>query len=337
MDTQEKRGVNLVTLTFDLIKRQQEHKEATGDFTLLLSSIQTACKFISSKVRKAGLANLYGLAGNTNTTGDIVKKLDLVSNEVFINTLKNSLQVCALLSEEEKEPIFVDPEGKYVVAFDPLDGSSNIDANVTIGSIFGIWKRKSPVGEVQKEDIMQKGSELITAGFCVYGSSTQMIICIDKVVNGYTLDPSLGEFILTHPTIKIPDSHPIYSINEGNAGLWDEAITTYVKSKKNPSKGGKTYSLRYIGSMVGDVNRTLMYGGIFMYPADSKSPEGKLRLLYECAPMAYIIQNAGGKATTGTINILDIVPKNIHQRSSIIIGSYKDVEEVEKLYDSKKL
>jgi fructose-1,6-bisphosphatase I len=336
METHKKQGVDLITLTFDLIKRQQEHKEATGDFTLLLVSIQTACKFISSKVRKAGLANLYGLAGNTNTTGDVVKKLDVLSNEVFINTLKNSKQVCAILSEEEKDPIFVDPEGKYVVAFDPLDGSSNIDANVTIGSIFGIWKRLSPVGEVQKEDLMQKGNELISAGFCVYGSSTQMIICIDKVVNGYTLDPSLGEFILTHPSIKMPISHPIYSINEGNAAIWDETITNYVKSKKNPPKGEKTYSLRYIGSMVGDVNRTLMYGGIFMYPADIKSPEGKLRLLYECAPMAYIIQNAGGKATTGTMNILDIMPKNIHQRAPIIIGSIKDVEEVEELYDSIK-
>jgi len=329
------RKVNLITLTFDMIQRQQEHKEATGDFTLLLSSIQTACKFISTKVRKAGLANLYGLAGNMNSTGDVVKKLDVLSNDVFINVLKNSKQVCALLSEEEKEPIYVDKEGKYVVAFDPLDGSSNIDANVTIGSIFGIWKRKSPIGEeVKNEDLLQKGSELITAGFCVYGSSTQMIIAIDKVVNGYTLDPSLGEFILTHPNLKIPETNPIYSINEGNSSAWDETISFYVKSKKNPPKGGKTYSLRYIGSMVGDINRTLMYGGIFMYPSDSKAPEGKLRLLYECAPMSYIITLAGGKATTGKMNILDITPTNIHQRSSIIIGSLKDVEEVEKMYDS---
>jgi len=332
MDTKQKKSTNLRTLTFDLIQSQKQHKEATGDMTLLLSSIQTACKFISSKVRKAGIANIYGLAGNINITGDAQKKLDVISNEVFINVLKNSRQVCAILSEEETEPIYVDEDGKYIVAFDPLDGSSNIDANVTIGSIFGIWKRKSPFGEVQQEDLMQKGSELISAGYCLYGSSTQMILCIDNIVNGYTLDPLLGEFILTHPALKIPDTHPIYSINEGNSSVWDDSITAYVQSKKNPPNGGKTYSLRYIGSMVGDLNRTLMYGGIFLYPSDSKSPEGKLRLLYECAPMAFIVETAGGRATTGKVNILDIQPKSIHQRTSIVIGSKIDVEDVEKFF-----
>ncbi len=202
---------------------------------------------------------------------------------------------------------------------------------LTIGSIFGIFKR---TGEAfNKDDLLQKGENLIAAGYCVYGSSTQLILCIDKVINGYTLDPSLGEFVLTHPNLKIPKSHAIYSINEGNAAHWDEAITKYVHSKKFPEKGKKAYSLRYIGSMVADVHRTLLYGGIFMYPTDTKSPNGKLRLIYECNPMSYIIEAAGGRATTGKERILSLAPKTIHQRCGVIMGSPDDVEEVEKLYE----
>jgi fructose-1,6-bisphosphatase I len=325
------KNTDLITLTFHLMETQKEHKEATGDFTLLLSSIQTACKFISSKVRKAGLANLYGLSGASNTSGDVQKKLDVLANEVFVNSLKSSRQVCILSSEEEDEVIYGTEDGKYILAFDPLDGSSNIDANVTIGSIFGIWKRISQ-DKPNLSDVLQKGENLVAAGYCVYGSSTQLITCIDKVVNGYTLDPSLGEFILTHPNLKCPKRHAIYSINEGNSIYWDNAISEYVKSKKNPPKGGKIYSLRYVGSMVADVHRTLLYGGIFMYPKDSKAPEGKLRLLYECNPMAYVIENAGGKATTGKQRVLEIQPDAIHQRCPIILGSKEDVEDVEKLY-----
>lgn len=326
-------NTNLTTLTFHTIETQKEHKEAKGDFTLLFSSIQTACKFISSKVRKAGMANLYGTAGNVNTTGDVQKKLDVLANEVFINSLKSSAQVCVILSEEEDQPIYVDSPGKYIVAFDPLDGSSNIDANVTIGSIFGIWKRKS-MDKISEVDILQKGEDLVASGYCVYGSSTQLITCIDGLVNGYTLDPSLGEFILTHPKITIKPNHPIYSINEGNAKLWDAAITDYVKSKKFPEKGTSSYSLRYIGSMVADVHRTLLYGGIFMYPADTKNPDGKLRLMYECNPLSYIIECAGGKSTTGRLRILDIQPTKIHQKCPVIMGSKKDVEDVENFYSS---
>lgn len=325
---------NPKTLTFHLSEFQQQHREATGDFTLLLSSIQTACKFISSKVRKAGIANLYGSNtgsnGSTiNVTGDIQKKLDVICNEVFINALKNSKKVLAILSEEEDDPIFIDDQGKYIVSFDPLDGSSNVDANVTIGSIFGIWKAQS---ENPKEKLLFPGNQLIAAGYCVYGSATQLILCIDENVNGYTLDPSLGEFIFTHPNLKIPKSNPIYSINEGNAANWDEKVTKYVHSKKFPEKGKKGYSLRYIGSMVADVHRTLLYGGIFMYPADAKSPSGKLRLMYECSPLSYIIENAGGKASNGKMRILDIVPKEAHERCPVFLGSYDDVTEVEELY-----
>jgi fructose-1,6-bisphosphatase I len=323
---------NLVTLTFHMIESQKHHKEAKGDFTLLLSSIQTACKFISSKVRKAGMANLYGISGNVNITGDVQKKLDVLANEVFINSLKSSNQVCVILSEEEDEPIIIDEAAKYIVAFDPLDGSSNIDANVTIGSIFGIWKKQGE--KFEKSDLLQRGDNLVASGYCVYGSSTQMIICIDNIVHGYTLDPNLGEFILTHPNIKIPETNPIYSINEGNSALWDSQITEYIKSKKYPPKGKKTYSLRYIGSMVADVHRTLLYGGIFMYPADSKNSEGKLRLMYECNPLSLIIESSGGRASTGKKRIMDVQPTDIHQRCPVIMGSIKDVEELENLYNS---
>jgi fructose-1,6-bisphosphatase I len=236
MDINKKNSfTNPLTMTFHLIESQKHHKEAKGDFTLLLNSIQTACKYISSKVRKAGMANLYGTVGATNITGDVQKKLDVLANEVFINALKSSNECCVILSEEEEEPRILIEDAKYIVAFDPLDGSSNIDANVTIGSIFGIWKRKGD--KLQDSDMLQTGDDLIASGYCVYGSSTQLITCLDKVVNGYTLDPSLGEFILTHPNIKIPETNPIYSINEGNASLWDKQISEYVLSKKNPPKG----------------------------------------------------------------------------------------------------
>ena len=328
-----KTNTNLVTLTFQTIQTQQHHEVAKGDFTLLLSSIQTACKFISSKVRKAGMANLYGTAGGLNVTGDVQKKLDILANEVFINSLKSSQQVSVILSEEEEKPIIVDEEAKYIVSIDPLDGSSNIDANVTIGSIFGIWRKSE--NKLDPSHLLQKGTDLIASGYCVYGSSTQLITCIDKVVNGYTLDPSLGEFILTHPDLKMPENTPTYSINEGNSIYWDESITEFVKRKKGFT-GKKPYSLRYIGSMVADVHRTLLYGGIFMYPADSKSTEGKLRLMYECNPLSFIIETAGGKASTGKERILMIQQNDTHQRCSAIIGNAKDVEEIEELYSKNK-
>jgi fructose-1,6-bisphosphatase I len=328
-----------MTLTRYLINSQQAHPEATGDFTLLLTSIQTACKFISSKVRKAGIANLYGTAGGAqNCSGDTQKKLDVLANEVFINVLKSSSKTCILASEEDDEPIEVciDNQGKYVVSFDPLDGSSNIDANVSIGSIWGIWKKVSTGPTGTMEDLLQSGDALIAAGYCLYGTSTQIVIALAQgPVNGFTLDPSIGEFILTHPDIRIPERGAYYSINEGNASAWEEPITKYVHSKKFPEKGQKGYSLRYIGSMVADVHRTLLYGGIFLYPADKKSPSGKLRVLYEVFPMAYIVERAGGKATDGRKRVLEHQPKKVHERLGIILGSAEDVNDVEKLFASQ--
>jgi fructose-1,6-bisphosphatase I len=335
--TDQLTGSDVLTLTRHLIQQQQHHPEATGDFTILLTSIQLACKYISAKVRRAGLVNIHGIAGGAeNSTGDVQKKLDVISNEVFINAVKNSGKVCALASEEEENAYLLNiPGAKYVVTFDPLDGSSNIDANVSIGSIFGIWRRTSPAdGPGTKEDLLQKGTAMIAAGYCVYGSSTELVLALGKEVNCYTLDPTLGEFILTRMNIRVKDRHTIYSINEGNTANWDEATTKYVHDKKFPSKesGLKVYSLRYVGSMVSDVHRTLVYGGIFMYPTDKKTPGGKLRILYECFPMSYVMEMAGGRAFSGTGRILEIQPTDIHGKCGVIIGSKDDVLDVEKLY-----
>lgn len=325
---------DIITLTRHLIIDQQFHKQATGDFTMLLSSIQLACKFISSQVRKAGITNLYGLVGNVNTSGDSQKKLDVLSNEVFVNSLKSSHKCCVMASEEEEHMIEVDikEQGKYVVAFDPLDGSSNIDANVSIGTIFGIWKRKSEGPKVDIGDVLQKGTDLVAAGYCVYGSATILVLCTEKKVDGYTLDPSLGEFILTHPNMKTPKRGNIYSINEGNASAWDEPIAKYVQDKKFPLEGKKPYSLRYVGSMVADIHRTILYGGIFLYPGDKKSPQGKLRLLYEGFPIAFIIEASGGKAIDGHKRLLEVECKELHGRSGVIMGSSDDVDDVEEYY-----
>ncbi|EGR33939.1 hypothetical protein IMG5_030200 [Ichthyophthirius multifiliis] len=330
---------NIFTLTRNLVYEQQQIKEASGDFTFLISSIQTACKFISSKVKKAGIAKLYGQAGIENTSGDSVKKLDVLSNEVFINSLRSSGKCCILASEEEEKHIEIDikQQGKYVVCFDPLDGSSNIDANVSIGSIFGIWKRVSDQSEpADIEDILQSGRQIVAAGYCLYGSSTQFVISTGNGVNGYTLDPSLGEFVLTHPNIQVRPRGNIYSINEGNSLYWDDATKNYIKSIKQPSDGNSPYSLRYIGSMVADIHRTILYGGIFLYPTDKKNKQGKLRVLYETLPMAFIIEKAGGKAITGDGNVLDIKPKKIHERCGIICGSFDDVNDCEKFYLADK-
>eukprot|EP00761_Pharyngomonas_kirbyi_P011678 gb/GECH01011704.1/.p1 GENE.gb/GECH01011704.1/~~gb/GECH01011704.1/.p1 ORF type:complete len:331 (+),score=82.99 gb/GECH01011704.1/:1-993(+) len=322
-----------ITLTRHVLAEQRKHKEAQGDLTILLSSIQLACKAISSAVRKAGISNLYGLAGSTNVQGEEVKKLDLLANENFINALSFSEKVCLMASEENEEPVTVSGHlcGKYSCVFDPLDGSSNIDAAVPVGSIFGIYKQVDEKGQDVK-NVLQPGKKLVAAGYSMYGSSTMMVISTGNGVNGFTLDPSIGEFILTHPNIRIPKQGKIYSCNEGNATSWDEPTQKYIQVKKNPPDGGKPYSLRYVGSMVADVHRTLLYGGIFMYPADKKSPNGKLRLLYECNPMAFLVEQAGGKASTGKQDILSLEPEKVHQRCPCILGSPEDVDEILSYY-----
>merc|ERR1712168_336716 len=295
-----------MTLTRYVIQEQQKYPDATGELTQLLNAMLTAIEAVSTAVRKAGLANLYGMTGSSNVQGEEVKKLDDIANDLFINMLRSSFTTCVLVTEENQDAIIVEgpQQGKYVVCFDPLDGSSNIDCLVSIGSIFAIYKRESTAPD-----------------------ANMVVLSTGHGVNGFQLDPSIGEFILTEPNIRIKPRGKIYSINEGYDKFWDEPTRRYIQSKKYP-KSGKPYGARYIGSMVADVHRTLVYGGIFSYPATSEAPKGKLRLLYECNPMAYIIEQAGGKATTGKQRILGIVPEAIHQRVPIYLGSPDDVDDL---------
>jgi len=297
-----------------------------------LHSIEIASKFVSSKVRAAGIFNLYGAEGGTNASGDTVKKLDVVANKSFITSLKRSKKVAIMASEENEEAILVEESsGRYVAVFDPLDGSTNIDVNISVGTIFGIYKKLDAHKPATHEDILQPGTSLVAAGYTLYGSATLLVYTAGNGVHGFTLDPNTGDFVLTHPFMKVKPKHPIYSVNEGNAMYWDTPTTDYVKSLKFPQQG-KPYSLRYVGSMVADVHRTLIYGGIFMYPGDKNSKDGKLRLLYEANPMAMLVENAGGKASTGHGRILEVAPKTIHQRVPVFLGSKACVEELEAFY-----
>ncbi|GAA5992022.1 hypothetical protein JCM11641_003143, partial [Rhodosporidiobolus odoratus] len=332
-----------------VLSQQQNHPIATGDLTLLLTAIQTTCKFIATNVRRAGLINLMGHAGSSNVQGEDQKKLDILSNDIMINSLRASGKCAVLVSEENEEPIFIDTahRGRYCVVFDPLDGSSNIDAGVNIGTIFGVYKCEEG-SDGKLSDVLRPGSELQVAGYCMYGSSANLVISTGQGVNGYTLDNGIGEFILTHPEIRIPNRGKIYSFNEGNSLFFHEPVVKqvlshiyhspsfllqvlYLESIKYPANG-KPYSARYIGSMVADVHRTLLYGGIFGYPGDKKSKSGKLRILYEGYPMAFLTEQAGGIATTGYERVLDIKPEHVHQRTPIFLGSKEDVEDVLKFH-----
>ncbi|GAC71758.1 malate synthase [Moesziomyces antarcticus T-34] len=339
-------STDIITLTRHVLTegfKRREESAASGDLTILLSSLQTTCKFIESNVRKASLINLIGAAGNTNVQGEDQKKLDVLSNEIMINALRASGKTAVLVSEEDDEAIFVgekeeggtfeSTKGKYCVVFDPLDGSSNIDAGVNIGTIFGIYLVKDG-SKGTLEDVLRPGREMVAAGYCMYGSSANLVLTTGNGVNGYTLDNQIGEFILTHPNIRLPNRGKIYSINEGNSMYYHEPVLKYLDSIKFPKgEGAKPYSARYIGSMVADVHRTLLYGGIFGYPDDKKSKSGKLRMLYEAFPMALLTEQAGGLATTGTERILDIQPTSIHQRCPVFLGSKEDVQDLEVALD----
>jgi len=333
MATESVPSSEIITLTRHVLHDQMRlGAAATGDLTLLLTAIQLTSKFIATNVRKARLINLVGLAGDTNVQGEEQKKLDVLSNDIMVNSLRASGRTAVLVSEELEDAIMIEEKnrGKYCVVFDPLDGSSNIDAGVNIGTIFGIY-RVRPDSKGSVEDVLRPGSEMVAAGYTMYGSSANLVLSTGSGVNGYTLDAALGEFILTHPDIQIPPRGKIYSFNEGNSMFFHPPVVEYLKSIKYPASG-KPYSARYIGSMVADVHRTLLYGGIFGYPDDKKNKSGKLRLLYEAFPMAFLTEQAGGTATTGTKRILDIVPKSIHERCSVFLGSKEDVQDLLKFY-----
>jgi len=334
MASEELPSTDLITLTRHVLLDQiRLGTTATGDLTLLLNAIQVTSKFIATNVRKARLINLVGLAGETNVQGEEQKKLDVLANDIMVNALRASGKTAVLVSEELDDAIVIEDrlKGKYCVVFDPLDGSSNIDAGVNIGTIFGIY-RVVDGSEGTIQDVLRPGREMVAAGYTMYGSSANLVLTTGSGVNGYTLDVALGEFILTHPNITIPTRGKIYSFNEGNSMYFHKPVVDYLHSIKYPSQGKSPYSARYIGSMVADVHRTLLYGGIFGYPNDKKSKSGKLRLLYEAFPMAFLTEQAGGIATTGKQRILDIEPKGIHDRCSVFLGSRDDVQDLLKFY-----
>jgi fructose-1,6-bisphosphatase I len=318
------------TIERHILEGQRKVKGATGELTSLLQQITLCTKIIASRVNMAGLADVLGLTGETNVQGEEVQKLDELANTTLIRNLSRGGRVCALGSEEESEPILVPegyPSGKYVVLFDPLDGSSNIDVNVSIGTIFSIHERITEVGKRGTvADLLQVGRKQVAAGYVIYGSSTMLVYTTGKGVHGFTLDPSVGEFFLSHVNITIPERGKIYSVNEGNSMIWEEPVKRWAEWMKTPSDDkARPYSARYVGSLVADFHRTLLKGGVFAYPADKKNEHGKLRLMYEAAPLAMIAEQAGGSASTGSESILDLVPHDLHQRVPLYIGSKGDV------------
>jgi len=304
---------------------QTQFQYASGELSQLLRDIALASKVVNREVNKAGLIDLMGAIGTQNMAGDDQQKLDVLANIRFTRALMKGGEVCALISEESETFVDLNNEGRYVIAIDPLDGSSNIDVNVSIGTIFSIYRRKSPAGTpIQTFDILQKGSEQVAAGYVLYGSSTMMVYTTGHGVNGFTYEPSLGEYFLSHPNMKIPEDGRIYSINEGSANSFSQPIKDYVQYCKD-----KNYTARYIGSLVADFHRNLLKGGIYIYPATAKDPTGKLRLMYECNALAYIAEQAGGKASNGNGRILDIALNDLHQRTAFYVGSKNMVEKAE--------
>jgi len=319
-----------ITLETYILEGMLGHPAATGTFTSLLNQIGFAAKMITSKVRRAGLAKLLGYTGQTNVQGERVMKLDEEANETLLAVLRRRHHCAAIASEElEQMEVFTnDRRAKYLVVFDPLDGSSNIEVNISIGTIFGVLRRSDVNADVQPSEFLKPGRELLAAGYVLYGSSTMLIITTgaNSGVHGFTYDPTVGEFFLSHENIRTPPKSPWYSINEGNFARWPDPVKRWNAWIKEEDKAdGRPYGSRYVGTLVADAHRTLIKGGIFAYPADTKSKGGKLRLLYEANPFAFIFEAAGGRATTGTERILDIVPTELHQRVPLVLGSTHDV------------
>lgn len=332
----------LITLGQFIIEKQAYFPFAKGELSRLLRDIGIAAKIVNREVNKAGLLDILGKAGSTNIQGEDQQKLDVYADQQFIAALKYGGECCIVASEENEDIIRLDTDvslhAKYIVAIDPLDGSSNIDVNVPVGTIFSIYRRKTQQGIANLEDVLQKGTEQVAAGYIIYGSSTMLVYTTGKGVNGFTLDPSIGEFCLSHPNMRIPTDGAIYSINEGNYIHFPQGVKSYIKyCQVEDSMTNRPYSSRYIGSMVADIHRNLIKGGIFIYPITASAPNGKLRLVYECNPMAFLIEQAGGLATNGLSRILDLDVSELHQRSPIFIGSKEMVKKAESFLLSAKL
>lgn len=324
----------LITIDRHINEEQDLHPEATGEFTFLLHDLTFAIRLIEKEIRRAGLTDILGMTENINIHGEGVKKLDQYAYEVIYKAMDHNGNLCVMACEESEELMKIPdryPKGKYVLVFDPLDGSSNIDVNITLGTIFGFYKRLDPTSREDGtiEDVLQPGRKLVAAGYVLYGSSTMLVYTTGHGVHEFTYDPTIGEFLLTGRNISIPEWNHQYSINEGYYHRWDDKIRRFIDFIKTPSPDRKRpYTLRYVGTAVADVHRVLHYGGIFMYPADSENLNGKLRLLYEANPLSFVIEQAGGMAIDGKNNILDIVPEKIHQRTPLFIGSRRNVEEL---------
>lgn len=340
----KKSRYDIEILTTWLLKQEQAGR-IDAELTIVLSSISLACKQISSLLRRSSIINLTGAHGTTNIQGEDQKKLDVISNELFCDCLRSSGRTGIIASEEEDVPVAVEEtySGNYIVVFDPIDGSANIDTSLTTGSIFGIYgpdkqclvdlDDDSTLDQAAQKcvvSVCQPGRNLLAAGYCLYSSAVVFTLSIGRGVYGFTLDPSYGEFVLTHDNIKIPHTGRIYSFNEGNYDLFDEKLQKYLDDLRKPGPNGKPYSGRYIGCLVGEIHRLLLLGGIYGNPDNKKSKNGNLRLLYECAPMSYLIEQAGGKAIDGRQRILDVMPDQIHQRTPIFIGSPGEIEKLEK-------
>lgn len=308
-----------------LVETQKAFPQANGGLTQVLSSIRLAAKVVHRTINKAGLVDILGDAGSENVQGEHQMKMDIYANDTFLKSFKSMGEVCGVGSEELEDFIAFDDDihnnSKYVVLMDPLDGSSNVDVNVSVGTIFSIYQRVSPLGKpVQLEDFLQPGNKQVAAGYVIYGSSTMLVFTTGNGVNGFTLDPSIGTFCLSHPLIQVPENGSIYSVNEGNYVHFPEGVKRYIKyCQELDEPSGRPYTSRYIGSLVSDLHRNLLKGGIYLYPTGTKSPKGKLRLLYECNPLAFITEQAGGRATDGYQRIMDIKPEELHQRVAYFV------------------
>ncbi len=308
---------------------QEKFQYASGELSQLLRDIALASKVVNREVNKAGLIDIMGPMGSLNTGGDLQQKLDVLANIRFSRALMKGGEACALISEETESYTDLNNDGKYVIAIDPLDGSSNIDVNVSIGTIFSVYRRKTPTHTpILKEDVLQRGDEQVAAGYILYGSSTMLVFTTGHGVNGFTHEPTLGEYVLSHPDMKMPEEGKVYSVNEGLANSFSQGVKDYLQFCKDNS-----YAARYIGSLVADFHRNLLKGGIYIYPSTAKDPNGKLRLMYECNALAFIAEQAGGKATNGKKRIMTILPESLHQRTPLYIGSKLMVEKAENCLD----
>lgn len=331
------RTKHVISLSQFIADQQSKYPGASGDLSKIFRDLKFAAKIVNRDVRKAGLVDILGTFGTVNVQGEEVKKLDMLANDEFKSSLTLGGDCCAIISEEEEGihhiQTTLNKDSKYIVAMDPLDGSSNIDVNASIGTIFSVYQRRSPIGsDVTMEDVLQKGVNQVAAGYIIYGSSTMIVFTTGQGVNAFTLDSSIGDFCLSHPDIQIPKDGSIYSCNEGNYDQFSNGVKGYLDYCRN-SRDKAAYSARYIGSMVADFHRNLLKGGIFMYPATTGAPKGKLRLMFESNPMAFITEQAGGKATDGTKRIMEIQPTEIHQRNPVFMGSSDMVDKVQSYLD----